>query len=140
MIQRIQTLWLLIASAFSFLSIRFSFYNGNESINGQKVFMQLNATATIPLIVLTVIVAVVSLITIFLYKDRSLQIKLTTLALIVSIIDIVLYFVEKEKFVPAESSFNLAAAFTFLIPIFLFLALRGIIKDRKLIKSVDRLR
>ena len=139
MIQRIQTLWLFVASVLAFLTLRFSVYSGHL-IASPLPYTFVNATYTIPLIVLTVAVAVVSLITIFLYKDRALQIKLVILALLVSIGNIVLYFLEKKNFIPEQSSFDLTSIFAFLIPVFLFLALRGIIKDRKLIKSVNRLR
>ena len=139
MIQRIQSVYFLMASSFAFLTLQYSFYSGHL-IALPTIYTSLSAKTTLPLIVLTVIVAVVSLITIFLFKDRSLQIKLTIVALIISIGNIVLYFLEKAKFISEQSSFDLTSVFTFLIPIFLILALRGIIKDRKLIRSVDRLR
>jgi hypothetical protein len=139
MIQRIQSLWLFIAAALAFLTLRFSFYSGHL-IATPLPYTVVNATYSIPLIVLTVVTAVVSFITIFLYKDRNMQMKLSFLALIVSVVDIVLYFLQKEKFIPEQSSFDLTSIFAFLIPVFIVLAIRGLYSDRKLIKSVDRLR
>jgi hypothetical protein len=140
MIQRIQTLWLLAASAFAFLTLRFSFYSGHKTGDVQKQFVALNGTSTIPIIVLTVVVAILSLVLIFLYKDRKMQMRLTFTALALSVLNIVLYFLEKGKYVPEESSFDLTSILVFAIPVFLILAFRGIYKDQKLIKSVDRLR
>ena len=141
MIQRIQTIWLLLASAFAFLTMKLSFYSGHKINDPQKLFVSLNGSSpSILITVLTVAVAIVSLVLIFLYKDRKMQMKITFAAIVLSILTVVLYFLEIQKFVAAESSFDLTAVFVFIIPIFLFLALRGIYKDEKLIKSVDRLR
>ena len=38
MIQRVQTIWLLLASACAFLSLKLSFYSGNKLINNVKEF------------------------------------------------------------------------------------------------------
>ena len=40
----------------------------------------------------------------------------------------------------AEGSYDITAPVIFIIPLALILAIRGIYKDQKLIKSVDRLR
>lgn len=96
------------------------------------------ATTTIPLVVLDVALAVGALITIFLYKDRRLQIRIVLIGIILSLGLLYLYYHETLDFV--EGNFSLSAAFTIAIPIFLFLAARGIRKDQKLIKNMDRLR
>ncbi len=140
MIQRIQTLWLLAASAFGFLSLKFAFYSGNEIKDLLKQYAVLNGQTTIPITILSVGVALLSFIIIFLYKQRKLQMRLSSAALVAAILNIVLYFLEKEKFVAGESSFDLTSIFVFAIPLLLILALRGIYKDQKLLKSVDRLR
>ncbi len=140
MIQRIQSLWLLAASAAAFTTLKVSFYSGHKIGDALKTYQFLNATSTIPIIVLSVAVAITSLVLIFLYKDRSLQIKITLAALAVSILTLVLYFFELKNFVQGESSFDLTCVFAFVIPVFLFLAFRGIYTDEKLVKSVDRLR
>lgn len=141
MIQRIQTLWFLAACACGLATLKLSFYSGNKMINEvEKVYTQLNATTNLLLLVLTVATAIASLILIFLFKDRKLQMKLTFITLLVSIINIVLFFVEIKKFVPAESNFNFTCVLAFAVPVFLILAFRGVYKDEKLVKSVDRLR
>jgi peptidoglycan/LPS O-acetylase OafA/YrhL len=80
------------------------------------------------------------LIFIFLYKNRKQQLWLTLAAFVVSVINIILYFKEIKSFLPQQGNYNLAAVFTFAIPVFLILAVRGIWKDEKLVKSLDRLR
>ena len=54
------------------------------------------------------------------------------------IINIIIYFTELKKFVSGNMS--LTAILVFAIPIFLILAVNGIYKDEKLVKSLDRLR
>ncbi len=139
MLQRIQTLWLLLASACGFFTLNFAFYSGNLVENSQKVFSELTGKTTIPLIILTVAVAVAALICIFLFKDRKMQLRITIATLIVSIGLIFLYFsVIKSKFL--DGNLTITSMFTFFIPFFLLLAARGIYLDQRLVKSVDRLR
>lgn len=139
MIQRIQTLWLLIASACGFCTLNFPFYSGNLVENSQKVFSELSGKTTIPLIIMTVAVAVAALICVFLFKDRKMQLRVTVATLVVSIGLIFLYFsVIKSKFL--DGNLTITSMFTFFIPFFLLLAARGIYLDQRLVKSVDRLR
>ena len=141
MIQRIQSIWLLIAAALAFLSLKFSFYSGNkiDAVTKAKVFLPLTAaTPNILLLMLSVAVAVASLVVIFLYKDRKRQLLISLGILVISICNIIIYFSEIKKFI--EGQFDLTSIITFAIPIFLLLAIRSIWKDEKLIKSTDRLR
>ena len=140
MLQRIQTLWLLLASACAGLTMKFSFFSGNKApAPGQPAtFQSLTATGNILIDILTVTLLVGSLFIIFNYKNRPLQFRLTIALIILSLVNIALYHRETKEF--AEGSFDLSSAFTFAIPVLLFLAARGIRKDRKLVKSLDRLR
>jgi Domain of unknown function (DUF4293) len=62
-----------------------------------------------------------------------------TIALfLISLFNIALYHRETKEFV--EGSFDLTSALTFAIPVLLVLAARGIRKDQRLVKSLDRLR
>jgi hypothetical protein len=139
MIQRVQSLWLLLASVAAFATLKLSFYSGNKlDANSAKVFSPLIATTSIILMVLTVIVAAISFVLIFLYKDRKRQLLITVAATVISLINIFLYFNETKKY--AEGSLDLTSLISFVIPVFLIFAIRGIWKDEKLVKSVDRLR
>lgn len=139
MIQRKQTIWLLLAAIAAFLTLRFSFYSGNMVADNQtKKFESLTATGNILILIITVAIGIASLITIFLYKNRKLQLRITIAATLVSIMNILLYYNQSKKF--TEGNFDLTALITIAIPILLFFAARGISKDEKLVKSVDRLR
>ena len=139
MIQRIQSVWLLLASACAFLTLKLSFFSGNKMVNNVKQFESLTAiNGGIILLILSVAVAIASLVVIFLYKDRKMQMRICFAILAVSIVNIVLFFSETKKF--TEGKHDWSAPIVFIIPIFLVFAIRGIYKDQKLIKSLDRLR
>lgn len=141
MIQRLQSVWLLLAAAAAFCSLQFSFYSGNMiAANQAKSFAVLNAQSNLLLLILSAGVGIASLISIFLYKNRKTQMRIVLIALLVSIINLVLFFTQTKKFVPGEGNYNLTAIFAIVVPVFLILAMRGIKNDEKLVKSLDRLR
>jgi uncharacterized protein YebE (UPF0316 family) len=75
---------------------------------------------------------------IFMYKNRKQQMGLTAAAAGLSIINIILYFTELKKFLSGNMA--LTSVFALAIPVFLVLAINGMRKDEKLVKSLDRLR
>ena len=139
MIQRLQSLWLLLAAIFAFLTFKLPFYSGSKTIKGiVQPDVRLDATAQIFILVLTGVVILLCFVALFMYKDRKKQLTLTIINIILSIVLLVLYFLEIGKF--QTSIISLSCLFTLAIPIFLFLAARGIWKDEKLVRSLDRLR
>jgi hypothetical protein len=141
MIQRLQSVWLLLAAAAAFCSLQFSFYSGNMvAANQTKSWVSLTAQSNLLLLILSAGVGIASLIAIFLYKNRKTQLRIVLVSLLVSILNLVLFFTQTKKFVPGEGSFDLTAIFALMVPVFLFFAIRGIRRDEKLVKSLDRLR
>jgi K+ transporter len=139
MIQRIQSIWLLLAAAACFLTLKLPFYNGNVIQTDQsRRFEHLTAMSNLWLMILTFLLGTGILVIIFLFKDRKLQMRLTIAAIVLSIVNIVLFFGQLKKFV--EGGFDLTSPVVFMVPVFLVLAARGIYKDQKLIKSLNRLR
>lgn len=135
MIQRIQSIWLLLAGAGSLATLKLSFYSGNKDNN---LFEELNGTSHFLLLILAVAVALAAFAALFLFKNRKLQTQLSLLGLLLQIGALVLYFLQTQKFV--AGNFTLTSAVSFAIPVFFILAIIGIRKDEKLIKSMDRLR
>jgi uncharacterized membrane protein YsdA (DUF1294 family) len=140
MIQRLQTIWLLLAAAAAFSTLKFSFYSGNRMEGTTRIFEYFTAQSNLLLLILTAGVGLLAFISIFLFKNRKLQFRLTIIAIIVSLINLVLYFTGIRKFVPGESNYDLTAILAIIVPVLLFMAARGIRKDEKLVKSLDRLR
>jgi hypothetical protein len=141
MLQRMQSIWLFLAAIFAVLTIKFSFYSGNIEIPGQPVsFQYLTASFNVWILILTVAITSIAAIDIFLYKNRKLQGRLAILGLLLSLLNIYLYLKQIHRFVEHQGSHTISSVFVFVIPILFFLAWRGIYRDQKLVKSLDRLR
>jgi hypothetical protein len=138
MIQRQQTLWLLLAGVASFLTFKFPFYTGDKPINASLVSDELDAGSTFFLVVLTGISILLALITIFVYKERKTQLKLAIGGIVLSILLLILYITEVKKF--TTGTLSLSCIFAILTPLAYLMAARGIWKDEKLVKSLDKLR
>lgn len=136
MIQRIQTLWLLLAAACAFASFKFSYYSGTK-VN-DIVLHELNATSTFLLMITTIAVAGLALINIFLFKKRTLQLRLCVLGILLEAVLIFLYYREVSTFV--QGTYSLTAILHSVIVLAFFLAARAINKDSKLLKESNRLR
>jgi Domain of unknown function (DUF4293) len=136
MLQRIQTVWLLLATVSGILTLNFSFYSGVQV--GNNAFHILNAKENNIILILTVATSVAAFISIFLFKNRKLQLRITITCILASILIIVLYFLQVKNY--STGTYTLWSILAFAIPILLILAARGIYKDEKLVKSLDRLR
>ena len=138
MIQRLQSLWLLLAAACAFATFKFSYYSGTK-VNDLALH-ELNATGTLLLMITTIAVGVLALITIFLFKKRTLQLRLCVLGIFLEALLIFLYYREVQNFVKGQSTYSLTAILHSIIVLAFFLAARAISKDEKMIKNSDRLR
>ena len=147
MLQRKQTLWMLLAVICAVLTFKLSFYHGQVAV-GQYGHELRYLTAwphfingrSGSLLVLIVTVALIIGIAwnIFNYKTRSKQLWVTIGLIVLSLLNIVLYCNDISEF--QEGGLRLTAVVALAIPVLLFLAARGIRKDEKLVKSADRLR
>ena len=136
MIQRIQSVWLLLAAGCAFLSIKLPYYSGT---NAKAVASyELNGNENLLLLCTTVITGTLAFITIFLFKKRTLQLRLCVLGILLEAIVIFLYYREVTTF--TQGTYSLWAILHSLIVIFFMLAARAINKDEKLIKDSNRLR
>ncbi len=140
MIQRQQTLWLLLATAAGILSFLYPFATGIENVENTTMerSVEIIAGGHLLLIVLTVASIAISFITIFLFKNRGQQKILCIIGLLLTIGICFLYVTQTLKlikYVPA-----LWAVLPFIILVSYFMAYRGIRSDAKLVKSLDKLR
>ena len=138
MIQRQQSLWLLLSAVTSFLSFRYPFYTGSIMENNIARFEELDGGSNLFLLVLTGASVLIAAITIFLYKDRKTQAKLAIGGIVISIGLLVLYITQLKKF--TTGNFALTSIFVLAILVGYIMALRGIWKDERLVKSLDKLR
>lgn len=136
MIQRVQTLWLLLAAACAVASFKFSFYSGTNA-KGLSPY-ELNAGENLLLILFTLLVGSLALITIFCYKKRTLQLRLCVLGFALEALLTLLYYREVQTF--SKGTYSLTAILQSVIVIAFFLAARGINRDERMVKDSDRLR
>jgi hypothetical protein len=153
MIQRIQTIYLFLATLVIFLIFRFPLaeiliqgliytfkYRGIYEITADKTELIIQA---LPLAVLYGLVLLVSFINIFLFKKRTLQMRLSVLNILLLIGSYALaYYYIYAAFKGMDTVINpgISAVFPLIAAILTYLAFRGIRKDEKLVRSLDRIR
>jgi hypothetical protein len=120
------------------VTFRFPFYSGDWTRDTLYLVVDLNARTTIWLTILSVLTALLAIVTIFLFRNRKLQLKLTYLGIFLTAVLLTLYIIEVMHF--STGTVALWAIFYFAILGCFILAARGILKDEKLIRSMDRLR
>ena len=155
MIQRIQSLYLLLTTLLALIFLNGSFleffnissdviilnYNGLW-LSGEKAVQEAGLSPII-LSTLIIIIALTALAAIFLYRNRKIQMKLTLVLIIFDIILILLlayyaYWVIRKH--QADFMVTLNMVIPALLLIFSILAHTAIHKDEKLVRSYDRLR
>ncbi len=139
MIQRQQTLWLLLAAVCSVLTFLYPFYTGQRlGDNNILTIDELMAGSNFFLLVLTGAATLAGGIAVFLFKDRKTQVKLSIAGVVIAVILVILYFTEVRKF--QSGRFALTSIYVAGMLIGFIMATRGILKDEKLVKSLNKLR
>lgn len=160
MIQRVQTLYLflvVILSAVMFFTPIGGFYNKTTlevyDLTFMGVFLQDNMQtvennpSVMPvwgLSILTAVIPVIALISIFLYRKRVLQARFNVFNILLMVGYYALLFfyiwIGKQKLHADESFLCIPSSFPLISIILSALAIRGILKDEALVRSLDRLR
>lgn len=147
MIQRVQTLWMILAAIAVFLTIKFSFYSGTLAFEtttntvrtlADGGYHTLKATDNFLLLILTSALGTCIIIDIFLFKQRSIQFRIVLAAILAECLIIFMYIRETNKY--SQGNFSIWSALHILIIVFLIFAAQGIYKDSKLVKDSNRLR
>jgi len=157
MIQRIQTVYLLLAAILCFVSLFVTeaeyFVDGgivasfgNFAFSGTK---PIESGGTWALGVLLLITALIDMLAIILFQHRMRQLRLVIFStiLLVGYIGVYIFYawlymqkIELATHADADFSFPLAAIFPVVCVILHVLAIHGIRKDEALVRSLDRLR
>ncbi len=149
MIQRIQSIYLLLASgAFGSLfalPILTTTANDKATAVAQMADGQLNLFDNTGLLGLASMGAVLAFAALFLFKNRAIQAKMANSGILVGVLLAVLAGVAVQGVrgsIPADGSvqFGLGLGAPVLGIVLLFLANSAIQKDEKLVRSMDRLR
>jgi uncharacterized membrane protein YhdT len=159
MIQRIQTVYLLFAVASAVLLFFYpiaEFGDGISSTHYVKLYLfklidyvpgnelLFPPAFLYPLVVLNSLAGTVSLVSLFMFKKRMAQLKLIRLALFLAItlIAAIFFFYTSQisKAVMDAPEYKFGIYLPIMMLLFIILAMRGVQKDIKLIRSSDRLR
>lgn len=148
MIQRVQTLWMILAAIAVFLTIQFPFYSGTlttinlpddaANIPLENMYHAFTATDNFLILILSSALGTGIIINIFLYKHRSIQMRIIIAVLLVECIIVFLYIRQTNQF--SAGNFSIWSGLHILIFVFLIFAAKGIYRDSKLIKESNRLR
>ena len=141
MIQRIQSIWLLIVAVAAFATYTLKLYIGTLPNGTTKEFLLAD---NFLLVIFIIALGVLAIIGIFLYKKRKLQFRLSVIGVILSIAFLFLEYMKVEDFKKengiVSGSYQIGALLPIVMIFFFILAARGIYRDEKLVKSLDRLR
>jgi peptidoglycan/LPS O-acetylase OafA/YrhL len=138
MIQRIQHLWLFLASLVSAGQFLTNIYHDDSP-------WILSVGNDYSLLLLTVLLIGLPLVTIFMYKNRATQRNLVWLTIFINaaFVALMLFWVSRHNegtSAPQNGTYWIGSVLPIMSFIMLIAALRGIRKDEKIIKSLDRLR
>ena len=133
MIQRIQSIYLLLASAAAFSVLRWPFY-----YTPTPFALEINGSAQYSTLISLAFSACLSFISLFLYGNRMLQLKVTIVNFLLSCL--IGFFVYKVVVANPGGGFTLPSLALFILPVLQILAMVKIYKDEQLVKSADRLR
>ncbi len=141
MIQRIQSLWLLVVAIAAFATYTLTLYIGRQVDGTIKEFLLAD---NFLLVILIISLGILAIICLFLFRNRKLQFKLSVLGVVFSLGFLALEYVKVEDFkqdnLIQTGSYQIGALLPIVMVIFFFLAARGVYRDEKLVKSMDRLR
>ncbi len=141
MIQRIQSLWLLVVAIAAFATYTLTLYIGRQADGTIKEFLLAD---NFLLVILIISLGILATICLFLFKNRKLQFRLSVLGVLFSLGFLALEYIKVEDFkqenLIQSGSYQIGALLPIVMVIFFFLAARGVYRDEKLVKSMDRLR
>lgn len=155
MIQRIQSLYLVavVALMATALLTPLAYFAAGSNVYELFAFELVNQTndaasqSTIYMGVIVALATIIPLITIFLYKNRMLQIRLCAVEFVLllgaQIFMALYYYLGNRMFEQLEfhtQGIRIAIIFPLVAIILDYLALRAIFKDEMLVRSLDRIR
>ena len=133
MIQRIQTIWLLLASAAAFVTLRLPFY-----YTPTPMALEIDGSAQYTTLISLAFSGCLSFISIFLYGNRMLQLKVVLVNFFLSVL--IGFFIYKIVIANPGGGFTLASVGLFLLPILQLMSVVNIYKDQRMVTNADRLR
>ena len=165
MIQRIQTLWIAVGITAMVLTFFFPIATLSfewkamptqmnmelipEPISFESTSLPQNLISMVPLIILEILIIIIATVSIFLYKNRKLQLRVLAFAFLFSVLDLGTMFLFVDRLHDAllneyagivSEAYGVAVYLPMLSIVSFLLAQRAIRKDEALIRSSERIR
>ena len=145
MIQRKQSLWLLLAALVNAGLFYFALYKSDIIQNGITVVQNVRVNDHYPSLIVALVITLIPAIAIFMYKSRTKQRNMALFAVVANIGFIASTLMRVSNLnngtsAPVNGTYWIGSVLPIISVVFLFMAISGIRKDEKLVKSLDRLR
>ena len=145
MIQRKQSVYLFIAALLNAGVFYFDLYKTHTIVNGADTVGQLRVADHFPSLLIALVITLLPLVAIFMFNNRKRQIGMSAVTIVstLAFIGLLLWRVtDLAKLTPPPSNgtYWVGSVLPVISMVFVFLAIMGIRRDEKLVKSVDRLR
>lgn len=138
MIQRVQTIYLILAALACVAFIFVPFGQIKTPEGGAETWAIKQVT---PIMISSVIVAAISIFSIFLFKNRKTQMKVVLVNILLSLVVIGLFIFGVTQHIGLKNYiFGIGAILPLFVLLFNMLAYGNIKSDENLVKSMDRLR
>jgi prolipoprotein diacylglyceryltransferase len=140
MIQRIQSIWLLLAGLAATAMLKFPLWKGTL---GNAADRAVTGSSYLPLFLLIAMTALVGFGAIFFFKDRKTQKALCWLGMLLSLFLLFLEYMRAaslQRTAAYQGSWQLSAALPIIIFVLFIMARSGIRKDEKMLRSLEKLR
>ncbi|MHA7109456.1 DUF4293 domain-containing protein [Sunxiuqinia elliptica] len=147
MIQRIQTLYILISAIL--IGLLFGLPFAEIAANGKLYLFNIQGIlhngeiveSGLPILAFTGLICVLHLVAMFLYKKRVVQMRVLVFSILLLLgLFGMFYFFTYYSFKGHEISYKVAVVFPLVAIILDYLAIRNIGKDEALVRSIDRIR
>ncbi|MDR0295856.1 MAG: DUF4293 domain-containing protein [Prevotellaceae bacterium] len=131
MLQRIQTIFLLAAA----ILLTCMFFNPFISAGDELI----QYTDFLTIRILIILTVVIGYLNIFMYRKRTIQIRLCiyNCLVLLGLQGFIAYYIFTNK---VDVVFSLTAAFPIISAILTYMAMRYIVRDEALVKTMERLR
>ena len=145
MIQRKQSLFLFIAALLNACLLVVPLYRWYEVVVNVDVMHELRVNDHYPSLIIAMVIILLPLVALFMFRNRKRQLALSAVSIVSTIGFITLMLSRVTQLgnmtpPPVRGTYWIGAILPIISILFLILAIMGIRKDDKLVKSMDRLR
>jgi peptidoglycan/LPS O-acetylase OafA/YrhL len=140
MIQRKQSIWLLLAALLNAGVLFFDLFRVHTFAGATETIVPYVTNQHFPLLLIAIVMIALPMISIFLFRNRKRQIRVSAFTIVAIGSFTAKMLMDAKVDPPATITYWIGAVLPIVALIFIVMAILGIRKDEKLVKSVDRLR